>query len=334
MSLRAKELREVFRPLDAGEIVAIRAVMAEIEASGDAVPARRKIQGEGGECYYSLEIEPSRHANGGRYRLVPDCQPRLTVALDECPVLSPDGLRERSDEEFEKVTSRHRDLIARKMTHCIDSIAGPPGTNASHRIGADWELHAWIDGSGTVPRFNLVPVIRAENEVVMDDLGVDSEFARKVEPEEFGLTLRRVCTRHGEVFDPKFCIYGAAWMDDKLGFYDLCKHAQDWPEIEWEYGEIWARAEASGSEGCYVEVARWDREAVEWCKFAFLKILDHGLMEEILPEKGEVKELSADETAEWLAGRINAAHGNKWAAVIHSMPKFGQRQSEQVGVKV
>ncbi|KXS55129.1 MAG: hypothetical protein AWU57_475 [Marinobacter sp. T13-3] len=35
-----------------------------------------------------------------------------------------------------------------------------------------------------------------------------------------------------------------------------------------------ARVEESGSEGFYVEVARWDAAADQWARYAFLKVFD------------------------------------------------------------
>ncbi len=39
-------------------------------------------------------------------------------------------------------------------------------------------------------------------------------------------------------------------------------------------GMLFARAEESGSEGCYVEVARWYEARWRWERYAFLKFLN------------------------------------------------------------
>lgn len=91
---------------------------------------------------------------------------------------------------------------------------------------------------------------------------------------------------------------------------DLCKSEQD----------VLARAENSGSEGCYVEIARWNPayqmngnpQKGGWNRFAFDNFFT-----------GQIwKNLSAYETAERIAGIINL-RGNQHAAnLIHSLPNF------------
>lgn len=87
-------------------------------------------------------------------------------------------------------------------------------------------------------------------------------------------------------------------------------------------GSILARAEDSGSEGCYVEVARWkqgsDCHSGDWCRYAFEKVF--GGEDLKLEHQTAGPEVSAHATAERIAARINAASGNAHIALIHHMP--------------
>lgn len=77
-------------------------------------------------------------------------------------------------------------------------------------------------------------------------------------------------------------------------------------------GEFVARAEFSGSEGCYVEVARWNEEFGCWQKFAFLKFFG-----------GEYwRSLGDEATAERLASIINKRNGSERVSLIHRLPVF------------
>lgn len=82
--------------------------------------------------------------------------------------------------------------------------------------------------------------------------------------------------------------------------------------LEMPRGEILARPEHSGCEGCYVEVARWNGTAGRWERFAFEKLFGS----EIHPD------WSAERTAGHLAAIINRRHGNAHASLIHTLPNF------------
>lgn len=70
----------------------------------------------------------------------------------------------------------------------------------------------------------------------------------------------------------------------------------DWWQIR-RVHDIFARAENSGSEGYYVEIAKWHPKAKQWQKFAFQKFLG-----------GEVwRDLGALETAVRVAAMVNLA---------------------------
>lgn len=84
--------------------------------------------------------------------------------------------------------------------------------------------------------------------------------------------------------------------------------------IQWqkENPEFVARAENSGSESCYVEIARWHPKK-RWCRFAFAKVLDFDR-----PEDNE--DMGDVELAERLADEIN--EGDKRICFIHSLPNY------------
>ncbi len=89
---------------------------------------------------------------------------------------------------------------------------------------------------------------------------------------------------------------------------DLLKVASEWC--------LFARAEDSGSEGCYVEVARWNAKTHRWERFAFEKCFGG----EDGNEPG-----SAHATAARVASHINDASGNGDTGLIHGMPTWGSK---------
>lgn len=335
MSL-AETISKCFPPLSSEEISEIRELMRRVETGEqprmypDSPVDPYNLKAENGR--YSIHIYREQDKNRGRYRLYPERPLEKAPELGEgllsrdCPVLSPNGFRERTEEEFKKTVFLHEEEIARKMEICADNLIGEPGTNRSYSIGTDWELHAWIDG-GDIPRFKLDAVIRPENEWVRKDLGVEigEHGAWNLNPWDFGVKIREVYQRDNNV-GLDFTLYGSE-ASPGIPFDDLQKNSQDFPEVDWEYGDLWARAEDSGSEGCYVEVARWDEDAKGWRRFAFEKIQESGF-NEIDPATGKTKELSHEEAAEWLADRINRSHGNRNVSVIHSLPSYQAKEKE------
>jgi hypothetical protein len=81
-----------------------------------------------------------------------------------------------------------------------------------------------------------------------------------------------------------------------------------------EYEDLLARAENSGCEGTYVEVAIWSACRQRWERFAFEKFFG-----------GEIKEfpdLRSYETAKMVADFINERQGTAASSFIHNLPSF------------
>lgn len=81
--------------------------------------------------------------------------------------------------------------------------------------------------------------------------------------------------------------------------------------------DVFARAELSGSEGCYVEVARWAQDRQRWERFCFEKVFggEH-------PQESRDDPPSAEVTAERLAREINDAGNNAHISFIHGLPDW------------
>lgn len=87
-----------------------------------------------------------------------------------------------------------------------------------------------------------------------------------------------------------------------------------------------ARAENSGSEGCYIEVARWNKDAQRWQRYAFLKVFggeDLTLEEQDEAEKRDNGALGSVATAQRIAAHINASFDGDEARFIHTFPNWG-----------
>ena len=76
--------------------------------------------------------------------------------------------------------------------------------------------------------------------------------------------------------------------------------------------DLIARAEHSGSEACYVEVARWSALRQRWERFAFEKFFGGELW----------RNLNAGDTCERLADIINRRAGTHRCSFIHNLPSF------------
>jgi hypothetical protein len=95
-------------------------------------------------------------------------------------------------------------------------------------------------------------------------------------------------------------------------------------------GSILARAEDSGCEGCYIEVARWkqgkDCHSGNWYRFAFEKVFggeDMTLEEQdAAHDRSDRALLSSHATAERIAAKINEVSGNARVALIHRFPTW------------
>jgi hypothetical protein len=103
-----------------------------------------------------------------------------------------------------------------------------------------------------------------------------------------------------------FATYGDGFRH--LSLEDLVRHQR-------EEDDLLARAEYSGCESVYVEVARWSAAKKRWCRYCFLKLLDVAF-------EGDCN--SELELAETIAGMINAATDTQAAdrVFVHRLPNF------------
>lgn len=112
-----------------------------------------------------------------------------------------------------------------------------------------------------------------------------------------------------------FALYGEVW--NGVSFEELLEQAK-------QDGMLLARAEESGCEGCYVEVARWNDGARQWQRYAFLKCFGG--------EDG-IDDGGACETAERIAASINDAAGRpRYPSLIHNMPNYTPVGGRRTGV--
>jgi hypothetical protein len=79
-------------------------------------------------------------------------------------------------------------------------------------------------------------------------------------------------------------------------------------------GRLFARAENSGCEGCYIEVAIWNEKTLAWERFCFEKVFGGEIREDI-PR--------AYDTARWMADKINNWHRNESVSFIHNLEDWG-----------
>jgi hypothetical protein len=76
---------------------------------------------------------------------------------------------------------------------------------------------------------------------------------------------------------------------------------------------LFAHAEDSGCESCYVEVAKWSNSRKRWERYAFCKCLDYRLP--------EMPDASDEDTAIEAARRINEpCYTEGRASVVHTLP--------------
>jgi hypothetical protein len=105
----------------------------------------------------------------------------------------------------------------------------------------------------------------------------------------------------------RYLLYGTSW--EYINHESLC-------DLNREYGNFLARAEDSGSEGCYVEVAKWSCKRNRWeryCCKKFLRGEDHDPAHE---------DWRPEQLAEHYAAEINAAAkpGQHRLPLIHRLP--------------
>ena len=108
----------------------------------------------------------------------------------------------------------------------------------------------------------------------------------------------------------------APWtFNGRFSIYDNVGKFQDLTlERLLKVPDLLARAEESGCEACYVEVARWSSLRDRWERFAFEKCFG-----------GEIKEfpdLGDKATCTMIAEFINARMGTATACLFHSFPNL------------
>ena len=114
------------------------------------------------------------------------------------------------------------------------------------------------------------------------------------------------------------CRYGIVTLGHGEGTYITYGAMQQL--FEENPGEFFVRAENSGSEGCYVEVARWNWDACRWQKFAFLKCLGG--------ELGGDSDLNGEQTAAWIV-RVLSEHVPPMMTVIFRMQSWRENEEEE-----
>ena len=108
----------------------------------------------------------------------------------------------------------------------------------------------------------------------------------------------------------RFCAYGDV-LGEGWTLAELVEYQKD-------SGTLFARAENSGCEGCYCEVARWNMTAHRFERFCFLKCFGGEWSEEID---------SSRQTAAKFAEAINSAAGHAGLCVVHVMPQYSGDRS-------
>lgn len=94
-------------------------------------------------------------------------------------------------------------------------------------------------------------------------------------------------------------------------------------------GLLVARAEFSGCEGCYVEVAKWNTGSQRYERYAFEKVFGG----EHPSEDGEAgRVVSAAKTAQLFCNEINGAGAgvDDYMPIVHSMPNYEACETQAV----
>lgn len=94
-------------------------------------------------------------------------------------------------------------------------------------------------------------------------------------------------------------------------------------------GLLVARAEYSGCEGCYIEVAKWNTGSQRYERYAFEKVFGG----EHPSEDGEAgREVSAAKTAQLFCNDINGAGSgvDDYMPIVHSMPNYAECATQGV----
>jgi len=107
-----------------------------------------------------------------------------------------------------------------------------------------------------------------------------------------------------------YALYTAAWQSG-IDHAALCAHNR-------EHGDLLARAENSGCEGHYVEVARWSYKRERWERYCHCKFLGG--------DDRERADWPPKKLAEHYAREINDAYNDNQAdlALIHKLPNWAE----------
>ena len=100
----------------------------------------------------------------------------------------------------------------------------------------------------------------------------------------------------------RYCVVATRWVP-AITLQQLCR-----------LPDIFAHAERSGSEGCYVEVARWSYLRERWEKICHCKCFG-----------GEIKEhpdLSDNDTAKFIADFLNSRHNGHNLPIVYGFKTF------------
>lgn len=92
-------------------------------------------------------------------------------------------------------------------------------------------------------------------------------------------------------------------------------------------GYLVARAEESGCEGCYVEVARCTDKPHSWRRFAFCKVFGGEDLSVQQQDAASPNDLTACRTAERIARRINGVASTTYIPLIHKLPTWGSEEA-------
>ena len=124
----------------------------------------------------------------------------------------------------------------------------------------------------------------------------------------------------------KFSKYGTSTQ-----FFTPTLTLADVLEVQTQDDSLIARAEFSGSEGCYVEVCRWDEKARRFGRYAFLKCFGGEIGEhtdELKTARGTALEIATAINMGMLDAEIAADDRHAWAAasrsIVHRLPEYGE----------
>lgn len=160
---------------------------------------------------------------------------------------------------------------------------------------------------------HLVKIAMPSTDLNLTDQLAAAASAKKAYEAELEKLYKQAVTadENGELVrqtDLRFALYGVSFGTLTFSaFVERAKKRED---------AFIARAENSGSEGCYVEIARWDEESIGWVRYAFCKIL-------ISPSAQWNSNCAKQQTtwAEMYADMLNKQFDQAYG-MIHSLPNI------------